>query len=104
MFQTAIKIMKWISVPLLLIGSLFSHYAVGFELQIDMAICIGAMILVQRAMGARDYFWAAGFVAVAIVFSPLPLVQKVFLSMALTSVGAVCTLWAARKPQPAPAV
>ena len=49
MFQPAIKNMKWISVPLLLIGSLFSRYAVGFELLIDMALCIGAMILLQRA-------------------------------------------------------
>jgi hypothetical protein len=104
MLRPAIKVLKWTFLPFILIGSLFSRYATGYELQIDMTICIGAFILLQRAVGAREYFWAAGFMGMAVVFSPLLLVQKVFLLMALASLVAVFTVRAAWKLQPVPAV
>lgn len=103
MFQMMTKIMKWISLPVLLIASIFSRSAASYEFLLDILICLGAVIFVQRAVGLRQYAWAAGFVPITVAFSPFLLVVKIFL---LT--GFVCTLMfvallGAFRTQPAPA-
>jgi hypothetical protein len=102
MFQMAKSTIKWVSIPVLLIASLFSRYAAGYELAVDLAICLGATVLVQRAVGLREYFWAAGFVSIAIVFSPLLLVAKIFLLMGLICAATFLTLFAAFRRLPLP--
>jgi hypothetical protein len=86
------------SLPVLLIGSLFSRYAAGYELLLDLMICACAIIVVQRAACRKEYFWAAGFVAIAVIFSPLTLAIKTFLFMGFTGIAAFATLRAAWKP------
>ena len=86
MSQMATKIIKWVSLPVLLIASLFSRYAASYELLLDFVICLGAVISVQRAVRSKEYFWAAGFVVIAVVFSPLLLAVKVFLLMGLACI------------------
>ena len=81
MFQMTTKIVKWVSLPALLIASMFSRSAASYELPVDVMICLGAIIFMQRAVQLREYFWAAGLVAIAVVFSPLLLVVKIFLLM-----------------------
>jgi hypothetical protein len=104
MFQTLTNIVKWSSIPVLLIGSLFSRFAASHGLPLDFAICLGAIIVVHRAVWIREYFWAAGFVAIAVVFSPLFLVAKVFLLLGFTCIAAFATLLTVWKGQPVPAV
>jgi hypothetical protein len=103
MFQMITKIVKWVSLPALLIASMFSRSAASYELLVDFVICLGAIIFVQRAVRLREYFWAAGLVAIAVVFSPLLLVVKIFLLMGFTCIATFVTLLAAFRKQPVPA-
>lgn len=103
MFQMVTKIIKWVSIPVLLIASMFSRSTGSYELLVDFVICLGAIILVQRAVRLKEYFWAAGFVAIVVVFSPLVLVVKVFLLLGFACIAAFVTLLAAFRTQPLPA-
>jgi hypothetical protein len=103
MFQMVTKIIKWVSLPVLLIVSIFSRSAASYELLVDLVICLGAVIFVQRAVRLKEYFWATGFVAIAVVFSPLLLVVKIFLLMGCTCIATFVTLLAAFRTQPLPA-
>lgn len=96
-------IIKSVSLPVLLVASLFSHYAANYELLVNCVVCMGAIIFVQRAVRLEEYFWAAGFVAIAVVFSPLLLVVRIFLLMGLACIVTFVTLLAALRKQPAPA-
>lgn len=79
-----LKSVKWASIPVLLIAAMFSSSAGSYATLADFAICLGAIFLVQWAVGRKEYFWAAGFVGIAVMFSPQMLVVKVFLLMGLT--------------------
>ena len=98
------KIVKWASLPVLLIGSIFSGFAAAYELQLDFAICLGALVVVERAISAKAYFWAAGFIAIAIVFCPMALANRVLLLTGCTGIVACATLYTASKRQPVRAV
>lgn len=100
----ASNIIKWVSLPVLLIGAVFSQSAASYELLMDCLICTGAIIVVQRAVWAREYAWAGGFVAIAAVFSPLLLVDKIFFMMGLTCIATFAAVLAAWKLQPLPLV
>jgi len=103
MFQYVTKIIKWISLPALLVASMLSRSAASYELLVDFVICLGATIFVQRAVRSKEYFWAAGFVAIAVVFSPLLLVVKIALLMGLTCIATFVNSLAAFRTQPLPA-
>jgi hypothetical protein len=90
-----IKVVKWVSIPALLVASVFSFVAAGYEPLLNVVICMGAIIGVQRAVWAREYVWGAGCVAIVVAFSPVPLAVKIFLLMGLTCVAAFVTLFAA---------
>ena len=103
MFHTVTRIIKWVSIPVLLIASLFACCTASYEPLVDLVICIGAIIFIQRAVRLREYFWAAGFLTIVVVFSPLSLVVKIFLLMGFTCIAAFVTLLAAFRTQPLPA-
>ena len=46
MFQTVTKIVKWISIPLLLIASLFGCCTARYEPLLDFVICLGAIVFI----------------------------------------------------------
>jgi hypothetical protein len=94
------RIIKWVSIPALLIASVFSRYAASYELAVDLAICLGATVLVLRTVRLKEYFWAAGFASIAVVFSPLLLAVKIFLLMGLTCIAIFLTLSAAFRRRP----
>ena len=102
MFQTVTKVVKWVSIPVLLLTAMFSGLAASYEPLMDFVICLGAILVVHRAVWLREYFWAAGFVAVVVVFSPLFLAVKIFLLMGFTCIAALITLVAAFRRQPLP--
>src|SRR4030095_13262989 len=103
MFQMVTKIMKWIALPALLIASLFPRSAASYEFMLDVLICLGAVIFVQRAVRLRQYTWAAGLVAIAVVFSPLFLALKIFVLTGLTCIITFVALIGAFRTQPVPA-
>ncbi|MGA2737062.1 MAG: hypothetical protein ABSG65_06375 [Bryobacteraceae bacterium] len=100
MFQTATKTVKWVSIPVLLIASLFACCTAHYEPLVDYAICLGAVVLMLRAVWLKQYYWAAGLLAILAVFTPLSLVAKIFLLMSFTSIAAFTTLLTAFRPQP----
>jgi len=103
MFQTFTKIIKWLSIPVLLIASLFACCAASYEPLVDIAICLGAVIFIQRAIRSQEYFWATGFLAIAVVFTPLSLMVKIFLLLGFACLVTLANLLAAFRSQPAPA-
>jgi hypothetical protein len=102
MFQMVAKIIKWASIPILLLAAMFSCLAASYEPLMDLVICLGAIFFVSRAVWLKEYFWAAGFVAIVVVFSPLFLAVKIFLLMGFTCIAALITLFAAFRTQPLP--
>jgi hypothetical protein len=103
MFRAVLKIVKWGSIPVLLIASLFAVCAASYEPAVDLAICLGAIVFMQRAIRVREYYWAAGFLAIMVVFTPLSLAVKIFVLMGFTCVAVFAALLAAFRPQPVPA-
>jgi hypothetical protein len=101
MFPVFTDIVKWGSLPALAIASMFSRFALGYELLVDLAVCLCAIILIQRAAWLRDYHFAAGLAVVAIVFSPIALFTKIFILMGLTCVAMSITLSGVLRLRPA---
>ena len=101
MFQMVTKIMKWASIPVLLIASLFAFCAASYEPLLDFTIGLAAIVFVQRAIRLKEYFWAVGYLAVGVVFTPLSLMVKIFLLMGFACVVTFANLLAAFRTQPA---
>jgi hypothetical protein len=87
---------KWASLPVLVIASMFSRFASGYELLVDLAVCLCAIIFLQRAVWLKDYSLAAGFAVVALAFSPLVLIVKILALMTLAAVAFCINLSAFR--------
>jgi hypothetical protein len=104
MFLISKKIILWISLPVLLLASVFSRWPASYQLLLNAAICVGAVVAVQRAAWIRDYYWAAGFAAIAVVYSPLALVTKIFVLLVFACVVSCATVLVGFKRQPLPAV
>src|SRR5579883_3420677 len=91
MLQQAMKISKWASIPILLAGAIFSGMAASYEPILDGVIWAAAIGLVVWQARLKNYYCAACFVAVGLVFSPLPLVNKMFFLMGLVCVVSLLT-------------
>jgi len=73
-------IMKWVSIAVLLLG-LFENLPVGSQewsvrnggyLELfNMLVCLSALLVVAEGFRRRKYFWASGFVAIAVLFNPI---------------------------------
>jgi hypothetical protein len=102
MLQTIGKIIKWASAPVLLFAAVFSSLEANYEALAGFVICTGAIILLQRAVWSKEYYWTAGFAATFVMFSPLVLVVKVFLLMGVACTVVFMALLAAFRAQPLP--
>jgi hypothetical protein len=102
MLRTIAKIMKWALMPVLLFAAVFSGLAANYEALAGFVVCMAAIILVQRAVSSKEYYWAAGFGATFVMFSPLFLVVKVFLLMGVACTVVFIALLAAFRAQPLP--
>ena len=100
MLQVVTTIVKWVSIPVLLIASLFACCAASYEPLLDLAICLSAVFFVQRAIRLEEYFWAAGFLAIVVVFSPLSLMVKIFLLTTFACIATFANLLEAFRSQP----
>lgn len=96
----SVTIFKWISLPVLLTGSLFARFAWDYEIVVNLLAFAGALVVVERAVALREFLWAAAFLCVAVVFSPLVLIIKISLLLSFTCIAALAGLYVALKPQP----
>jgi hypothetical protein len=99
MFQTVTTILKWASVPLLILVLLLSCLAGRYEGLLNLTICLGAVVFIRRAAWLKEYGWASVSVVAFVAFSPLPLVTKIFLLMSLAVVAATLGVLAACRPR-----
>ena len=96
--------MKYVSSAVLLLMAAFSGAADGYQLLFSVVVFMGAMIVLQQAVGAQKYLWAAGFVAIALVFNPAaPLFQAAgawfpIMALACTAVFSVSLIALKTRP------
>jgi hypothetical protein len=82
-------VMKWVSVAALLITIAWQASA-GYELALFFIICAGAGIVMVQSYTLGKYFWAFGFLAVAVLFNPISLFvlpRALFLPLVTVSLG-----------------
>jgi len=97
MSKTIAQLAKWCTIPVLVIASMFSYFAARYEPLVDSVVCLGVIVLIQRAVWSKEYLWAAGLATIVVSFSPLPLTVKIFLLMSITGAATcVATLGAVR--------
>ena len=96
------KIMKWVSVAVLLLAVLRLP-SESFQVLLEIVVCVSGLLVVTQAVRASKYFWASGFVAIAVLFNPLvpiALSRKSFLWLDWFCVTAFLLSLAALKSQP----
>lgn len=96
------NVIEWVSVPALLLGTVFTYIAAGYAPLLNVALCLTGAILAGRALHGKQYFLAAGFIALAVAASPFPIGSRIFLLMGLACIGASATVFTAFRTQPAP--
>jgi uncharacterized protein DUF6804 len=77
------KIMKWVSIAVLLLGALRLPSA-GSQVLLELVICVSALLVVRQAFRVGKYAWAAGFLTIAALFNPvlpIALSRRMFLWM-----------------------
>jgi hypothetical protein len=70
------KIMKLVCIAALLLTALLWRFAPSYQLALNLVLCVGSLVVFAQAARAREYFWAAGFLVIAVVFNPVLLVLK----------------------------
>ena len=96
------KIMKYVCAGTLLLAAFWVASA-GVEILLDILICVGAVTVATQAVARTKYLWAAGFVAIAVLFNPVvPIVlsRNAFLGLDLACILAFLLSLAAMKKQP----
>jgi hypothetical protein len=96
------NVIEWVSVPALLLGTIFTYVAAGYAPLLNLALCLTGAILAGRSLHGKQYFLAAGFIALAVAASPFPIGSRIFLLMGLACIGASATVFTAFRTQPAP--
>jgi hypothetical protein len=64
------KMMKWVSIIVLLLAGLRLPTA-GNQLLLEIVVCGSSLLAIMQAVRASQYFWAAGFSAIAVLFNPI---------------------------------
>lgn len=92
MLQPLAVFFKWVSIPALLAASLFTGLAAGYEPLVNIVVCMGALVCLQRAVWLHQYVSGAGLIAIVIMFIPVFLAAKIFLLLGLTCFATVAAL------------
>jgi Family of unknown function (DUF6804) len=64
------KVAKWVSVAMLLLAALRLP-SESFQILLQSVVCVSGFVVAAQAVRASKYIWAAGFVAIAVVFNPV---------------------------------
>ena len=75
------NVIEWVSIPALLLGTVFTYVAAGYAPLLDLALCLTGAILAGRSLHGKKYFLAAGFIALAVAASPFQMASRIFLLM-----------------------
>jgi hypothetical protein len=100
MSSTVTRIIQWTSLSGLLTVVAFAGYSGHYELALRIAGCAFAAWMVERAVRARQHLWTCGFAGLAIVASPLLLIDKIFLLLAFVCIATSLAAISALRPQP----
>lgn len=65
------KTMKWGSIVGLLLAAISWNTGANFRLLLDLAVLVGAIVVVRQAIRGKQYFWASGFVGMALLLNPV---------------------------------
>jgi hypothetical protein len=96
------KIMKWVSVGVLLLASIWRPYA-NYLTVLEFVVCVSGIMVFTQAVRRGKVFWAAGFVAIVVLFNPvLPVVlsHRLTLGLGWMSLAAFLFSLAALRVQP----
>jgi len=63
-------IMKWVCIAALLLAVIWRSSA-NYRILLEFMVCAGAVLIVLRACHTGKYPWAAGFIAIAVLFNPV---------------------------------
>ena len=86
---------RWILIPVLLIGSMFTQLAGRYELATSITIAVAGTLLALRAIWSGEILWAAALGLVVITFCPISLTNKLFLLMGYTCIVTLALVVAA---------
>jgi hypothetical protein len=64
------KIMKWVCIAALLLAVIWRSSA-NYQIVLEFLVCAGAILVVLPAWRTGKYPWAAGFIAIALLFNPV---------------------------------
>ena len=97
------KIMKWLSIAVLLLAALWRSSA-GYQVLLQFVVCVTALLVVTQAIRTRKYLWVPAFAAIAVLFNPVVPVlfsRKVLLWLDLVCLMTFLVSLAALRSQPA---
>jgi hypothetical protein len=71
-----IQTMKWASIAALLLAMLCWNSLPIYQVALTLVVTLGAVLVLVQAVQAKRYWWAAGFLGIALLFDPaLPIVR-----------------------------
>ena len=65
------NVMKWVSISALSLETISWRSAANYQPLLNFVVSMGAVVVVIQAVQVRKYRWAAGFVAIALLFNPV---------------------------------
>ena len=100
------QVMKWVSIAVLLLAALWRFPASDelVHLVLQFVVCAGALLVAVQAGRGSKYLWAAGFIAIALLFNPvvpIALSRKIFLWLDCVTLAAFLVSLAVLRRQPA---
>jgi len=69
--QLLAQTMKWGSIVGLLVAAMSWHTGANYQLLLDLAVTVGAIVVIRQAVRAKQYLWASGFVGMALLLNPM---------------------------------
>ena len=66
------RIMMWVCIAALLLAALRLPTG-GYQVVFEVVVCLSGLLGAAQAVRAGKYFWATGFVAIAVLFNPVVL-------------------------------
>jgi hypothetical protein len=89
------RIMKWLSVTMLLLAVLQLPVA-SHPVLLAMVVCASGLLVVAQAVRAGKYSWAVGFFVIAVLFNPvIPIARSGRDALWLNEIGLAAFLAAA---------
>lgn len=89
------KIMKWLSITMLLLAVVRLPVA-SHPVLLAIVVCASSLLVVAQAVRTGKYSWAAGFLVIAVLFNPLiPIARSASDVLLLNGLGLAAFLAAA---------